>query len=1788
MRDFDDIILDLSDKWDTLSRNQQRYIATTAAGSRQQSRFIALLSNSERLHELIQIAEESAGRSQQQFDKYADTIEYKIKKIQNTWEKFRVKLLPEKVYKAALNYVNIFLERITNIKWVDIAALSATFLTAGKVAGQGLIKGLKDSSIGILNLFSNLGTSVSNLFSSIGAGLFGEIGPNKKLTLYERAIAAAKTGSLTTGYDAKRLGLDPSQQYGEEELIENRQRLIDRAKANGQVIGYTLASSIMGAISSYVVRNQPGKVFSDTLTTGLIVAIPQAVSRGFSVAEEAAKNGAGKISSAMSGVLTTVSMGIKGLAVSALIGAAAAGIKAVSNWMKEREERIKQTNDAYYRYSKQLEELTKKEEELNKAVSESQSAFNESKDSYDKLIKNGEKLKDLNKKLILTEEEKQESLEISNELAENFPELIKGYDNEGNAIINLTDAYEELVKIKKENYDIDKQQMDLDKLQIKANEYAEVLAQINQAEGLGEVLEKIKSQENVKVEPYGKGTNYTTTASKDYYALMQLLEEFDANTSSKIVKSALKQHGISSIEGEGEDFLDNLEKWLADNAEANLQLFWSAVKNYQLPSNNLGQKEILKGKELENYIETLITDNLISSGLEEKTKNKNAMKAVARRILSSKTDLSMAKLKKYYYNLADKKEFATDIGDKINSIDFATAVSSFSQSDIEAWDKITKLIDKDTTYRKQISIIGKYASSEDLKNWINENEEKLQEEYEYAKKVAQVTGSRLFGSEKENWFFGTGTLGDAYYNMGIQARDNFLEALTSTEEISPAFRMRFIDIMQQLLDKVGPDKFNEIIGKDWKEYDIFDRNELREQLGEGGEEFLKIIEDVFTKTEDIADNTLDKLEENFDTFLDKVQAVGKAAVAQVKNGYADASSLKALRKQKVPIDQLMNEDATLDIDKTKKYITEEYNKEIARTIDEAIKEDELKREGYKLSINELKAQKAITKEKYIQARVAANMSPEDASAEYDILIEKGDNIIAQLEEEARLFDETHNAEYYDRYRKGLKLAAEMSVLEIFNDIDEAAEDTAKKAEDNAEKLKKANKAVADAYDDILEKQKALLKAQERLEEVLYGSDFHKGALDNLYNYQKALEVLNDTIEQTKEDLENLKGQNPKELLDTLFAVTHSKNIYLAAQNERYNAATKETESMLNNELQSYLRSKGYNAQISDFYRYNSQLGYYEVDQAAIAAVRMNDNLKDFVANQIDTMNTYLKAIKDNNREQKKLQKEMEDYQKQTRDKYIEVQEEVVEKLKESYQKEIDDKKEMYDALTEADNKYLDALEDAINKQRKLRDKQDKWDELATKEKKLSLLQRDTSGAAAKETQKLQQDIQKDRQNLLDDTVDEVVDNLKELYETQQETREIEIEYQQSVLDNANLIKEANAIILSWKSMDEMAEWMYQHTADIDEKSDEMVAKLIDDWHTMYDNIQVYNQMTAADLKGMFNITAKEVNNVITNTSDTLVNEAKRALEEIKKSVDDSITDAQDSVKNAMNALTDAQEKYNEALGEQSKLNKELAKELENQNKLRERLAELEAENGEKEEWNYDYRAYQMAKSYMSTTNGNAQNEISKEAERLGLNPMFQYYINHWSEILQEDDFIGPRNITGAKPEYYLTLQDFEKKYRDDYKEAFSWLKDAQERGMSYPQYIMFYENLKEYILKNVLDGKKIWNTYSSQLPAYANGGLVDYTGLAMVHGSKDKPESFLSAEDTIRLGEAANVLRDLVLSNHSYSASTLTPSIRDSNVEIHIHVDSIATEEQVDYLIDRMKEEIVDAANPIGSSVIVH
>ena len=154
-RDLDKVFLDISQKWDGLSQTQQRYIATVAAGSRQQSRFIAMMSDYDRTMELMGYANNSAGASTTQFNKTLDSLEAKINKFQNAWKQFLMGIMNDswtkKVVDAGTSILNIVNKIIDTLsfggKLKGIKSLLSTFtaFTALKMTGRGanaLIGGL--------------------------------------------------------------------------------------------------------------------------------------------------------------------------------------------------------------------------------------------------------------------------------------------------------------------------------------------------------------------------------------------------------------------------------------------------------------------------------------------------------------------------------------------------------------------------------------------------------------------------------------------------------------------------------------------------------------------------------------------------------------------------------------------------------------------------------------------------------------------------------------------------------------------------------------------------------------------------------------------------------------------------------------------------------------------------------------------------------------------------------------------------------------------------------------------------------------------------------------------------------------------------------------------------------------------------------------------------------------------------------------------------------------------------------------------------------------------------------------------------------------------------------------------------------------------------------------------------------------------------------------------------------------------------------------------------------------
>ena len=114
-KNFDDVILELSKKWNTLDKNSQRYIATVMAGNRQQSRFLALVSDYDRLSELTEEAANAEDAALVQTLKTMDSLETKIQNVKNAFQGFYANLGLEELFKWVLDAVTNILNRLNRI-----------------------------------------------------------------------------------------------------------------------------------------------------------------------------------------------------------------------------------------------------------------------------------------------------------------------------------------------------------------------------------------------------------------------------------------------------------------------------------------------------------------------------------------------------------------------------------------------------------------------------------------------------------------------------------------------------------------------------------------------------------------------------------------------------------------------------------------------------------------------------------------------------------------------------------------------------------------------------------------------------------------------------------------------------------------------------------------------------------------------------------------------------------------------------------------------------------------------------------------------------------------------------------------------------------------------------------------------------------------------------------------------------------------------------------------------------------------------------------------------------------------------------------------------------------------------------------------------------------------------------------------------------------------------------------------------------------------------------------------
>lgn len=427
-RKLDDVFLDLAKRWDSLTVNQQRYVATMAAGSRQQSRFIAMMSNYDRTMELVNAAYNSAGSSQEQFEKTTESLESKINRLHNAWQEFTMNLSNSAIIKGAVDMLTGLLNIINKITTVGdtmnnslvsfgltLGFVIKTFSTLGKVYdkyGDKIFNGLK----GISKL-----TKPADIAADVKSGTETGI-QSAQAKVYEAtrtSIFNATRDGMTAGAEAAKVtnGATPS---GADVPDIDGNMPPKATKELGEEIGDSVEEAINKNTAQIPFKQSLGQSFSGGLQAGQQKAFGQWEKLASNAAEllssgdklkfsfqKLAKDGAAKLGAALGGLINPITVLIA--SIGATIGVVKLAELIVDKSIHTADEQIAEMNEALEGVNSNISSL-----------SSTLTGITEQKDQFNNL---SAELEGLTRGTVEYEEARRESNDIIRKILESNPEL---------------------------------------------------------------------------------------------------------------------------------------------------------------------------------------------------------------------------------------------------------------------------------------------------------------------------------------------------------------------------------------------------------------------------------------------------------------------------------------------------------------------------------------------------------------------------------------------------------------------------------------------------------------------------------------------------------------------------------------------------------------------------------------------------------------------------------------------------------------------------------------------------------------------------------------------------------------------------------------------------------------------------------------------------------------------------------------------------------------------------------------------------------------------------------------------------------------------------------------------------------------------------------------------------------------------------------------------------------------------------------------------------------------------
>ena len=491
-----EIMQSIADVYDDLTDTDKADLLETIAGKNRANEVAALIQNWNRVTQATKSAENSTGSAMEEQEKYADSLQGRLNSLSSSLQTISNNALDSGFLKGlvsgatgAVNAVNKIIETFDTIPTV-VGAASIAMSAFGKGVFKTVIDETGKSKIELNDWVKNIGSSLKEVVNGFGQAFDGTF--NKFNAKFRNAKENVDFNSVkfkgafggrsfvgTLDNDIAKLN----------EFKTLMKSLQDESNGRQIDVGAVIAQSMSGASNaakdfakSWDLSNEALGNFSKKQieATGVISKTATSMSNAKNIisAYNNLIDGTGKTQQKFASSVSTFNpklgnylSGLKGAqgslagygvqlgiatvktlaleaatmamstALTMVIGAVVSiGINALMSWANHAQEVADKVKDIRTEYSNQ-----------KKSLRETKTTIDSVSDSYAKLSKHVDTA--TNKNIDLNTEEYEKYLDIVNKIGDAVPSLIKGYDDQGNAILScagnidkLTEAYDKLEK----------------------------------------------------------------------------------------------------------------------------------------------------------------------------------------------------------------------------------------------------------------------------------------------------------------------------------------------------------------------------------------------------------------------------------------------------------------------------------------------------------------------------------------------------------------------------------------------------------------------------------------------------------------------------------------------------------------------------------------------------------------------------------------------------------------------------------------------------------------------------------------------------------------------------------------------------------------------------------------------------------------------------------------------------------------------------------------------------------------------------------------------------------------------------------------------------------------------------------------------------------------------------------------------------------------------------------------------------------------------------------------------